>query len=90
MRRAYAMAGFGASTVGLFEAHGTGTVAGDTAELESTTRLMQEEGAPAGEGVRRGNRFAPLGEDPDDQGRAGGNPVAPGGVRRDLRRAGRL
>jgi len=46
MRRAYAMAGFGPSTVGLFEAHGTGTVAGDTAELESTTRLMQEEGAP--------------------------------------------
>lgn len=47
MRRAYQMAGFGPSTVGLFEAHGTGTVAGDTAELESTTRLMQEEGAPA-------------------------------------------
>lgn len=46
MRRAYDMAGFGPSTVGLFEAHGTGTVAGDTAELESTTRLMQEEGAP--------------------------------------------
>ena len=45
MRRAYAMAGFGPSTVGLFEAHGTGTVAGDTAELESTTRLMKEEGA---------------------------------------------
>lgn len=45
MRRAYAMAGFGPSTVGLFEAHGTGTVAGDTAELESTTRLMREEGA---------------------------------------------
>jgi acyl transferase domain-containing protein len=47
MRRAYEMAGFGPSTVGLFEAHGTGTVAGDTAELESTTRLMREEGAPA-------------------------------------------
>ena len=44
MRRAYAMAGFGPSTVGLFEAHGTGTVAGDTAELESTTRLIREEG----------------------------------------------
>ncbi|MFN7726248.1 MAG: beta-ketoacyl synthase N-terminal-like domain-containing protein [Rubrivivax sp.] len=44
MRRAYAMAGFGPSTVGLFEAHGTGTVAGDTAELESTTRLIKEEG----------------------------------------------
>ena len=45
MRRAYQMAGFGPSTVGLFEAHGTGTVVGDTAELESTTRLMKEEGA---------------------------------------------
>jgi malonyl CoA-acyl carrier protein transacylase/NAD(P)-dependent dehydrogenase (short-subunit alcohol dehydrogenase family) len=44
MRRAYAMAGFGPSSVGLFEAHGTGTVAGDTAELESTTRLIREEG----------------------------------------------
>ncbi|MBI3156615.1 MAG: SDR family NAD(P)-dependent oxidoreductase [Burkholderiales bacterium] len=45
MRRAYEMAGFGAATVGLFEAHGTGTVAGDTAELESTTRLIREQGA---------------------------------------------
>jgi acyl transferase domain-containing protein/NAD(P)-dependent dehydrogenase (short-subunit alcohol dehydrogenase family) len=45
MRRAYDMAGFGPSTVGLFEAHGTGTVVGDTAELESTTRLMKEEGS---------------------------------------------
>ena len=43
MRRAYAMAGFGPGTVGLFEAHGTGTVAGDTAELESTTTLIREE-----------------------------------------------
>lgn len=45
MRRAYGMAGFGPATVGLFEAHGTGTVAGDTAELESTSRLIREEGA---------------------------------------------
>jgi len=44
MRRAYAMAGYGPASVGLFEAHGTGTVAGDTAELESTMRLMREEG----------------------------------------------
>lgn len=44
MRRAYAQAGFGPETVGLFEAHGTGTVAGDTAELESTTRLIKEGG----------------------------------------------
>jgi acyl transferase domain-containing protein/NAD(P)H-dependent flavin oxidoreductase YrpB (nitropropane dioxygenase family) len=45
MRRAYHMAGFGPATVGLFEAHGTGTVAGDTAELESTTQLIKEQDA---------------------------------------------
>lgn len=45
MRRAYQQAGFGPSSVGLFEAHGTGTVAGDTAELESTTSLLRAEGA---------------------------------------------
>ncbi|MCH2169968.1 SDR family NAD(P)-dependent oxidoreductase [Myxococcota bacterium] len=44
MRRAYQQAGFGPETVGLFEAHGTGTVAGDTAELESTTNLIREGG----------------------------------------------
>jgi acyl transferase domain-containing protein/NAD(P)H-dependent flavin oxidoreductase YrpB (nitropropane dioxygenase family)/NAD(P)-dependent dehydrogenase (short-subunit alcohol dehydrogenase family) len=45
MRRAYKQAGFGPETVGLFEAHGTGTVAGDTAELESTISLLKEAGA---------------------------------------------
>ncbi|MFO0752029.1 MAG: SDR family oxidoreductase [Thermodesulfovibrionales bacterium] len=45
MRRAYEQAGFGPETVGLFEAHGTGTVVGDTAELESTTLLLREAGA---------------------------------------------
>ena len=44
MRRAYAQAGFGPGAVELFEAHGTGTVAGDTAELESTTQLIKAEG----------------------------------------------
>ena len=44
MRRAYDQAGFGPQTVGLFEAHGTGTVAGDTAELESTTQLLKKAG----------------------------------------------
>lgn len=45
MRRAYAQAGYGPDTVGLFEAHGTGTVAGDTAELESTIELVRERGS---------------------------------------------
>lgn len=42
MRRAYEQAGVGPETVGLIEAHGTGTAAGDTAELESTTTLLKE------------------------------------------------
>ena len=42
MRRAYEQAGFGPDTVDLFEAHGTGTVVGDTAELESTTMLLRK------------------------------------------------
>ncbi|MEM7155184.1 MAG: SDR family NAD(P)-dependent oxidoreductase [Myxococcota bacterium] len=44
MRRAYQRAGFGPRTVGLFEAHGTGTVAGDVAELKSTTTLVRDSG----------------------------------------------
>lgn len=42
MRRTYVQAGFDPDSVGLFEAHGTGTVAGDTAELESTMKLIKE------------------------------------------------
>jgi len=45
MHRAYEQAGFGPESVELFEAHGTGTVAGDTAELESTTSLLKTAGA---------------------------------------------
>ena len=40
LSRAYDMAGYSPSSVGFFEAHGTGTVAGDTAELETLTRLL--------------------------------------------------
>jgi len=42
MKRAYDHAGYSADTVRLFEAHGTGTVAGDTAELTSTGALVAE------------------------------------------------
>jgi len=45
MRRAYKQAGFLPDTVRLFEAHGTGTVAGDTAELQSTSMLLKKEGS---------------------------------------------
>ncbi len=47
MHRAYEQAGFCPDTVGLFEAHGTGTVVGDTAELASTTSLLKEAGSTA-------------------------------------------
>lgn len=45
LSRAYAMAGYSPASVGLFEAHGTGTVAGDTAELSALTRLLTSHGA---------------------------------------------
>lgn len=51
MRRAYQQAGFGPDSVGLFEAHGTGTVAGDTAELDSTTALLREAGSRPAQAV---------------------------------------
>lgn len=45
--RAYAKAGFGAETVHLMEAHGTGTVAGDRTEVETLTRFFESNGAAA-------------------------------------------
>ena len=45
LRRAYAEAGFAPSTVGLIEAHGTGTVAGDRAEVRSLGTVFTESGA---------------------------------------------
>ncbi len=45
LERAYAAAGFGPHTVSLIEAHGTGTVAGDQAEVESLTRVFAAAGA---------------------------------------------
>jgi len=50
MSRAYARAGFGIETVGLFEGHGTGTEVGDATELKalSQARLAADPaGAPA-------------------------------------------
>ncbi|WP_165252314.1 type I polyketide synthase [Paludisphaera soli] len=45
LRRAYAQAGFSPATVGLIEAHGTGTVAGDQAEIKALTMFFGEAGA---------------------------------------------
>ena len=47
MRRAYERAGFSPATLGLYEAHGTGTPVGDRAELKSMTKLLAAAGAPA-------------------------------------------
>jgi acyl transferase domain-containing protein/NAD(P)H-dependent flavin oxidoreductase YrpB (nitropropane dioxygenase family) len=43
--RAYGKAGFDPSTVGLIEAHGTGTVVGDRTEAESLTTYFRDKGA---------------------------------------------
>ncbi|MEA4908385.1 MAG: beta-ketoacyl synthase N-terminal-like domain-containing protein, partial [Anaerolineaceae bacterium] len=43
LRRAYAEAGFSPKTVGLIEAHGTGTMAGDPAEFESLNSVFSAE-----------------------------------------------
>jgi acyl transferase domain-containing protein/NAD(P)H-dependent flavin oxidoreductase YrpB (nitropropane dioxygenase family)/NAD(P)-dependent dehydrogenase (short-subunit alcohol dehydrogenase family) len=42
LSRAYEMAGYSPASVGLFEAHGTGTVTGDTTELEALTQLLAQ------------------------------------------------
>ena len=45
LERAYAQADYSPATVELFEAHGTGTVAGDAAELRSLSEFLHEHGA---------------------------------------------
>ena len=44
LHRAYAKAGFSPATVELMEAHATGTAAGDRAEIESLTQVLNEVG----------------------------------------------
>jgi acyl transferase domain-containing protein len=45
LKRAYSQAGFSPNTLGLYEAHGTGTVAGDRAELETIISSLETENA---------------------------------------------
>ncbi|MGD2178077.1 MAG: beta-ketoacyl synthase N-terminal-like domain-containing protein, partial [Anaerolineae bacterium] len=45
LRRAYAKAGIPPSTVGLFEAHGTGTVVGDRTEALALSTFLEEAGS---------------------------------------------
>ncbi len=47
LRRAYEQAGISPSTVGLIEAHGTGTVAGDASELASLMDIFKAAGTQA-------------------------------------------
>ncbi len=48
LTRAYKQARFGAATVGLYEAHGTGTAAGDAAEITSLSESLLADGATPG------------------------------------------
>ncbi len=48
LQRAYAKAGISPTTVGLFEAHGTGTVVGDRTEAVSLSAFLEENGAQPG------------------------------------------
>ncbi|MEP9411408.1 MAG: SDR family NAD(P)-dependent oxidoreductase [Candidatus Brocadia sp.] len=45
LKRTYEKAGFSPTTVGLIEAHGTGTAAGDRAEIETLKRIFEAAGA---------------------------------------------
>ncbi len=45
IERAYAQARFSPSTVGLFEAHGTGTSVGDQTECQSLTNILNKHGS---------------------------------------------
>ena len=47
LARAYAKAGFSPATVGLLEAHGTGTVVGDRTEAQTLTQFLGAAGARA-------------------------------------------
>ncbi len=47
LSRAYQKAGFSPSTLGMYEAHGTGTAAGDKAELETITTTLMDHAAQA-------------------------------------------
>lgn len=48
-KRAYKEAGISPAEIGLYEAHGTGTVVGDKTELSSITELMSQAGAVPGQ-----------------------------------------
>lgn len=61
IRRALAMAGFDASTVGYVEAHGTATQLGDPIEVEALTQAFRAEGARGSAGCALGSVKTNLG-----------------------------
>lgn len=60
VRRAYARAGYGVDTVGLFEGHGTGTAVGDATEIRALAHAYAEGGGLSG-GVALGSIKANIG-----------------------------
>jgi len=70
LRRTYEQAGYGPETVGLLEAHGTGTVAGDAAEFEALRSVFEAAQAPVG-GCALGSVKAQLGHTKAAAGAAG-------------------
>ncbi len=45
LNRAYRTSGIRPSTIGLYEAHGTGTMVGDRTEVETIVKVLEEDGA---------------------------------------------
>lgn len=70
LERAYAKAGFTPDTVGLIEAHGTGTVVGDRTEVESLTQVLRQAGAET-QGCALGSVKSMIGHTKSTAGMAG-------------------
>ncbi|HEX04675.1 MAG TPA: acyltransferase domain-containing protein, partial [Bacteroidetes bacterium] len=69
LRRAYEKANITPDQLGMIEAHGTGTVAGDTAEAETVLNLLNDHAAP--KSVSLGSVKAQIGHSKSDAGAAG-------------------
>jgi acyl transferase domain-containing protein len=71
LRRAYDQAGYGPETVGLLEAHGTGTKAGDAAEFRGLNLVFDEARAQAGPWCALGSIKSQIGHTKAAAGAAG-------------------
>ncbi|MCE2570416.1 type I polyketide synthase [Motilimonas eburnea] len=70
LNRAYADAGFAPHTVGLIEAHGTGTAAGDVAEFEGLRQVFAKDN-PVKQGIALGSVKSQIGHTKSTAGTAG-------------------